>query len=74
MITRIVEILYALVTENIPIRRKVAEKVQGRNPFSSSHLLLLVTALAVRRSNSPLWRIPARRYWQSGNANTAHPL
>ena len=27
MITRIVKILYALVTENIPIRKEVAEKV-----------------------------------------------
>jgi hypothetical protein len=28
MITRIVEILYALVKENIPIRKEVAEEVQ----------------------------------------------
>lgn len=54
MITRIVEIMYVLVKENIPVRKEVAEKVQGKNLFSSSHLLLLVTALAVRRSNSPL--------------------
>lgn len=44
MITRIVEVLYALVKENIPIRKEVAESVQGKNLFSSSHLLLLVIA------------------------------